>query len=450
MGYEINYSEKDYAAAAHGCARAAEALHRVQQLLASTRGRILLSAAEARLTAAQAGLAPPLVHLTQLAELVQQGTVAANDAQGNAGELGTRVRQAMDNARAAEHRVVTLLALLSSPRTITEFVGEWWSTRGSPPRDSTERMLELLGALLRAPLDPFNQPDPHQRQVDEFLEDLTRVLDGNQQLPVQPIRIRHSEALPPLELDGGLEGYYRLQAEVLRQESRILVGKTLQDGEETFVVILPGTHGELGEQNPFDARGILDSLGQDSGNYIPPVLQALRQSGAREGSRIIFSGHSQGGVHAVNLAKNPLIGQKFKVQAVLTLGAPIGNVQLPQQIMALHVEDASDPVPGLDGRANRRRPRQLTVTFRGPENPGVLPKGTFGPGHTLQNYGNHLRQLQRQPARDLSPVLRGLRFEPGPMQLRGFTLRRIPPERPKTPTRRDENYRKLGQIAPPR
>ncbi|WP_279402900.1 hypothetical protein [Arthrobacter sp. JCM 19049] len=108
----------------------------------------------------------------------------------------------MDNARAAEHRVVTLLALLSSPRTITEFVGEWWSTRGSPPRDSTERMLELLGVLLRAPLDPFNQPDPHQRQVDEFLEDLTRVLDGNQQLPVQSIRIRHSEALPPWNWTG--------------------------------------------------------------------------------------------------------------------------------------------------------------------------------------------------------------------------------------------------------
>ncbi|WP_054821496.1 hypothetical protein [Arthrobacter sp. JCM 19049] len=88
MGYEINYSEKDYAAAAHGCARAAEALHRVKQLLASTQGRILLSAAEARLTAAQAGLAPPLVHLTQLAELVQQGTAAANDAQAMPGNWG--------------------------------------------------------------------------------------------------------------------------------------------------------------------------------------------------------------------------------------------------------------------------------------------------------------------------------------------------------------------------
>ena len=262
MGYEINYSEKDYAAAAHGCARAAEALHRVQQLLASTQGRILLSAAEARLTAAQAGLAPPLVHLTQLAELVQQGTAAANDAQGNAGELGTRVGQAMDNARAAEHRVVTLLALLSSPRTVTEFVGEWWSTRGSPPRDSTERMLELLGALLRAPLDPFNQPDPHQRQVDEFLEDLTRVLDGNQQLPVQPIRIRHSEALPPLELDGGLEGYYRLQAEVLQPQPE-RVGVHWQGaspaGEQPRTVGVGGgagpVLGEVVDQDGVEGRG---------------------------------------------------------------------------------------------------------------------------------------------------------------------------------------------------
>lgn len=449
MGYEINYNPQHYVDAAAACRMIRAEAWEVQCAMQAAGMRVLLCSTEAYLIGRRAGLAPVLPRLQALEGCLQEVRVLAAQACAEAEDLAGKLETAIENATEAERRIRAMISLLSAPRTILD----GWSAAGQndrrPPRQDTERLLELLAVLLTADALPLRKTDPQGNPVDEVLQQVSQLLDEQNLLRRQPIGIESFESLGKMNLDGGLGSYYRLQDEVRKKEAQILIGRAERGHRDVYLVILPGTHGELDDDNPFNPRGIIDSLGYDSQNYAQAIEESLEVSGARPGDEVIFSGHSQGGIHAMNLASNPMLRRKFEVTSVLTLGSPVGNIELPDEVKSLHLEDATDPVPGMDGRSNRRKDHQVTLTFPGPANPEALDSGGFGRGHHVENYGEHLEEVEQHPAAELGPTLEGLRFSPGPILLHSFRLRREERPRRRESGKDREKTRQLGTIAPP-
>jgi hypothetical protein len=98
--------------------------------------------------------------------------------------------------------------------------------------------------------------------------------------------------------------------------------------------------------------------------YEQGVLAAMHRAGVRAGDDVMLVGHSEGGMVAVNAARDALASGAFNVTHVITAGAPIGRTvgALPSSVQVLALENAKDVVPHLDGRANPDRPNVTTAT----------------------------------------------------------------------------------------
>ncbi|WP_115788977.1 hypothetical protein [Arthrobacter silvisoli] len=155
-----------------------------------------------------------------------------------------------------------------------------------------------------------------------------------------------------------------------------------------WVVLIPGTQkGEpTGGSNPIDEGGNVDSLGYDSAYLAPAIQEALREAGAEAGQQVAAVGHSQGGVHAMNLAANKAFLAEYDLKYVFTAGSPVGGVKPEPGISSLHLEHTQDMVPGLEGAPNADTKDRVTVTL---ENSVETPAGQdpgLGPGHRLEMY----------------------------------------------------------------
>lgn len=77
----------------------------------------------------------------------------------------------------------------------------------------------------------------------------------------------------------------------------------------------------------------------------------------------MLAGHSQGGIAAAALACDPAAQRWFNITNVLTVGAPIANMPVPDDVHVLSIEHTQDPVPRLDARENPDRANWTTVTL---------------------------------------------------------------------------------------
>jgi pimeloyl-ACP methyl ester carboxylesterase len=84
----------------------------------------------------------------------------------------------------------------------------------------------------------------------------------------------------------------------------------------------------------------------------------------RPDDQVTIVGHSQGGVIAVNTARDAVASGGFHVTNVITVGSPISSVvaQLPLSVDVLAIENDGDLVPHLDGAANPDQGNVTTVT----------------------------------------------------------------------------------------
>lgn len=121
------------------------------------------------------------------------------------------------------------------------------------------------------------------------------------------------------------------------------------DGNVGWLVVIPGSEGWLSggaldwTNNPGAMVGIPD-VG------IEAVTQAMRAAGVGSQESVVLAGHSQGGLVAVGAAN--ALEEEFAIAGVVSLGAPIGRLPVPQTAEVLSVEHLEDPVPGLDQAAN--------------------------------------------------------------------------------------------------
>ncbi len=219
---------------------------------------------------------------------------------------------------------------------------------------------ELMHSFLESPLLTDYQPRRVSiERMDEAVED------------VQPTM---AESLRRLE---------RLYA---RNDGEIEIIQFDQHGSSSWMVLIPGTQPDSPNTNPLGIPGIGEAVAYDSEGVVPAVSQALREAGAESGDQVVAVGHSQGGIHAMNLSQDKAFLNEFDLKYVLTAGAPVGGIIPEPGISSLHLEHIQDWVPGADGRMNPDTKDRVTVTLtdevRTPdgEDPGL------GPGHDQENY----------------------------------------------------------------
>lgn len=150
--------------------------------------------------------------------------------------------------------------------------------------------------------------------------------------------------------------------------SRVRVtGVPRPDGTWTWVVDVPGTQtfDPRAGDNPWDlTSNVLVSSGRASLTtqaVSRALADAQRRTGSTGASRVMLTGHSQGGLTAAALAADPAFRQRHGVTHVVTSGAPIATLDVPEEVSVLSLEHSEDLVPGLEGAANPDRASWVTV-----------------------------------------------------------------------------------------
>lgn len=98
--------------------------------------------------------------------------------------------------------------------------------------------------------------------------------------------------------------------------------------------------------------------------YEQGVLAAMHRAGVRPTDKVMLVGHSEGGMVAVNAARDATASGRFDITHVVTAGAPVGLTvgSVPARVQVLALENTKDVVPHLDGRANPGRRNVTTVS----------------------------------------------------------------------------------------
>jgi hypothetical protein len=185
-------------------------------------------------------------------------------------------------------------------------------------------------------------------------------------------------------------------------EGEIEVVQVDKDGERAWVVLIPGTQpgNPPGGSNPLDEAGIAEALGYNSMETSKAIRQALREAGAAAGETVVAVGHSQGGIHAMNLGQDKAFLAEYDLKFVVTAGSPVGGITPQAGIGSLHLEHKHDWVPGADGKVNADTKDRVTVTMTNPVS--LAPGGDPGiwSAHKLTGYeeGAKLVQLSSDPS----------------------------------------------------
>jgi len=151
---------------------------------------------------------------------------------------------------------------------------------------------------------------------------------------------------------------------------------------DRFEVYIGGTvdFSPVAKGEPFDLTSNLElEAGLPAGAYVG-VQQAMEQAGVTSDTPVVLTGHSQGGLVASRLAASG----EYAVDALVTFGAPAGQVAIPPSVPALIVENTDDVVPALGGvQANGDA---LVVRARAFPPGQPLPSGLALPAHRIEAY----------------------------------------------------------------
>lgn len=134
------------------------------------------------------------------------------------------------------------------------------------------------------------------------------------------------------------------------------------DGRKSYLVTIPGTV-DWGSGSPA-VQDLLTNTQAAAGaptDIESGVVTAMRAAGIQPGDEVALYGHSQGGITAVNIASDPEVAKQFNITTVLTAGSPTANVQLPEKVHALHLENTGDAVPAMSGGPTPTGPNRTVV-----------------------------------------------------------------------------------------
>lgn len=176
------------------------------------------------------------------------------------------------------------------------------------------------------------------------------------------------------------------------------------DGNEHWVVSLPSTlqwleamgSGAMNDGPNNLALMLMDNPALKT-QYERAVLQAMREAGMSPGDSVVFTGFSQGGIMAANLAADPTL--PYNTIGVLTHGSPVGTFDIPAHIPVVAIEHVTDPVAKLDGHLLPVIPTASHI------HRVVLPDPTLNPLNIAGDHGSHNAANYSQSIRDHRPDL---------------------------------------------
>ena len=125
-----------------------------------------------------------------------------------------------------------------------------------------------------------------------------------------------------------------------------------------YVVYIPGTEdwSPVTGKNPLDLTSISGAISKTgSAGSERAVALAMEKAGIQPESRVLFVGHSQGGLVGAN------ISTRFAGSRLLTFGAPISQLGSELTAESMAVEHVGDVIPRLDGKPNAFSPNLVTV-----------------------------------------------------------------------------------------
>lgn len=245
-----------------------------------------------------------------------------------------------------------------------------------------------IGTVFRATMGPAT--------VKELVRELTNIQELSFLRP-RPIAVFRGEAVTKV-VDLSLAGLVG-EVEDIGNSTRAEIGimEVDNNGQRVWVVLVPGTQpgGEIGGSNPLDEGGNAEGMGYDSKYMSRAIAEALRQAGAESGDVVVGVGHSQGGIHVMNLGQDKGFLAQYNFKFAVTAGSPTGAITPEPGIGSLHLEHKDDLVPGFDGVPNADTPDRVTVTMT--EAPRGLEPGEplgFGPVHKLSNYQDGAKLIE--------------------------------------------------------
>ena len=197
-----------------------------------------------------------------------------------------------------------------------------------------------------------------------------------QETPVRVSRTNTSSAKAP-------EGYRDLISRIPRADegaSQIRI----EHYDSGYVVYLGGTidAGVEPTTEPWDMTSNITAIAElDSGSYNAAV-QAMREAGITAEDNVILVGHSQGGLVAAQLAASG----NYRVSDVVTVGAPLHQVELPEEVNLVAVEHAEDVIPSLSGVAVPAAAATHVTVTRSLYATAQAPRGELLPAHNLSRY----------------------------------------------------------------
>jgi hypothetical protein len=137
------------------------------------------------------------------------------------------------------------------------------------------------------------------------------------------------------------------------------------DGTEHVIVDIPGTKSWNLSPNP-DVTSVGTDIRAMAGldtSYEEGIMLALGAAGVGPHTDVMLVGHSEGGIVAINTARDAVRSGRFNITHVVTAGAPIGEVseQVPSSVQVLALENDGDIVPATDSADNPDEPNITTV-----------------------------------------------------------------------------------------
>lgn len=153
----------------------------------------------------------------------------------------------------------------------------------------------------------------------------------------------------------------RVAATHVTEKPTVVVERYTDGKRSVFVAYLPGMRTlEVGAgSEPFDLAASVQQLADpEAAGSQAAVEEALKAAGVNPTDELIVAGYSQGGMVAGALASGT---GGFNVSAIVTMGAPIAQLDLPSDTAVMAIEHSNDVIPALSGAINPLTENWVTV-----------------------------------------------------------------------------------------
>jgi hypothetical protein len=166
--------------------------------------------------------------------------------------------------------------------------------------------------------------------------------------------------------------------------------------QRTAIVYIPGTQTlGLGDgSNPLDLQSNIAAMqGNGFAASERAVLEAMKQAGIEPKDKVLFVGHSQGGMVAGNLAMHPT---GYIAAGLVTIGAPIAQLKLTK-LPVMAIEHVNDPIPNVSGKVNPLTKNWVTIQRTSLASESDAPMHS----HSLNSYKNTTEKVDSSKSKGI-------------------------------------------------